>query len=64
MAEMVKIAEIAKRLNLDGGTIRRLIARESEELGLVPMRGKADVLLLPERMPISSSPATRHDVAQ
>jgi len=46
MAEMVKISEIAKRLSLDMGTVRRLIARESEELGLKLTRGKSDALLL------------------
>jgi hypothetical protein len=34
MAERVSIAEIATKLNLDTTTVRRLIARESEELGL------------------------------
>lgn len=46
MAEMVKIAEIAKRLGVDISTVRRLIAKESEVLKLQLQRGKADILLL------------------
>lgn len=46
MAEMLGIAEIAKRLNLEGTTVRRLIARESESLGLQVHRGKGDKTLL------------------
>lgn len=34
MPEMVKIAEIAKRLQVDLTTVRRLIARESDTLQL------------------------------
>lgn len=39
MASMVGIAEIAKRLKVDSTTIRRLIARESEDLKLELHRG-------------------------
>jgi hypothetical protein len=46
MSEMISIAEIAKKLNLDTSTIRRLIARESETLKLELHRGKAERLFL------------------
>lgn len=46
MAEMVGIPELAKRLNVDSTTVRRLIARESEALQLQLHRGKGDRLLL------------------
>jgi len=46
MSEMVGIPEIAKRLSLDGGTVRRFIARENESLKLTLLRGKGDKLLL------------------
>jgi hypothetical protein len=46
MAEMVGIAEIAKRLKLDLTTVRRMIARENETLALELHRGKGDKLLL------------------
>lgn len=46
MPEMVKIAEIAKRLQVDLTTVRRLIARESDTLQLKLHRGKGDKLLL------------------
>lgn len=46
MAEMVGLAEIAKRLNVDSTTVRRLIARESDALNLEVHRGKGDKLLL------------------
>lgn len=46
MAEMVGISEIAKRLKLDDGTVRRLIAREGDTLGLELHRGKGIKLLL------------------
>ena len=43
---MVGIPEVAKRLSLDGGTVRRFIARENETLKLTLVRGKGDKLLL------------------
>jgi hypothetical protein len=46
MSEMVSIPEIAKRLKVEGGTVRRFIARENEELGIVLHRGKSDKLLM------------------
>lgn len=46
MAEMVGIPEIAKRLKMDSSNVSRLIARESENLGLELHRGKGDKLLL------------------
>lgn len=46
MAEMIGIPDIAKRLGVDGGTVRRLIARENETLQLTIHRGKGDRLLL------------------
>lgn len=46
MPEMVTVAGIAKRLNLDQRTVGRLIAREKEALQLTLHRGKADKRLL------------------
>jgi len=46
MADFIGIAEIAKRLGVESTTVRRLIARESEALGLILHRGKGDKLLL------------------
>ena len=46
MGEMIGMPEIAKRLKVDSGTVRRLIARESESLQLKLHRGKQDRLLL------------------
>ncbi len=46
MAEMVGLAEIASRLNLDNRSVRRLIARESETLEIEIHRGKGDKVLL------------------
>ena len=46
MPEMVSIPELANRLKVDGGTVRRFIAREKEELGIELHRGKGDKLLL------------------
>jgi T5orf172 domain-containing protein len=43
---MVTISEIAKRIGVDTTTVRRLIAKESEALGLALQRGKGDRLLL------------------
>jgi hypothetical protein len=40
------MVEIAKRLKIDSGTVRRLIARESESLQLTVLRGKQDRLFL------------------
>lgn len=46
MPELVGIPEVARRLSLDGGTVRRFIARENETLKLNLVRGKGDKLLL------------------
>lgn len=47
MAEMVGLAELAKRLGMaDSSGARRLIAREGDSLGLELHRGKGDKLLL------------------
>ena len=46
MSEMVAILEIAKRLNVDATTVRRLIAKESDALKLEVHRGKGDKLFL------------------
>jgi hypothetical protein len=46
MPELLKIAEIAKRLGVDLTTVRRLIAKESDVLRLTLHRGKGDTLLL------------------
>jgi hypothetical protein len=48
MAEMMTLAEIATRLNIDTSSVRRLIARESETLELKVHRGKYDKVLLPQ----------------
>ncbi len=46
MAELIGIPEIAKRLGVDGGTVRRLIARENGTLKLTIIRGKSGYFLL------------------
>jgi hypothetical protein len=46
MAEMVALAEIAKRLNLEVTAIRRLVARESDTLKIEIHRGKGDKVFL------------------
>jgi hypothetical protein len=46
MPELVGLAEIADRLNLDNTTVRRLVARESETLNIAIQRGKGDKVLL------------------
>lgn len=46
MADMVGIPDIAKRLKLDGGTVRRYIARVGDTLGIELNRGKGDKILL------------------
>ena len=46
MADLVSISELAQRLNVDVITIRRLIQRYSPELGLVPTKGKQNVVYL------------------
>lgn len=42
MIETVTIPEIAKRIGVDMSTVRRLIAKEAETLGLTLQRGKQD----------------------
>jgi hypothetical protein len=46
MADMVRLAEIAKRLRIDLSTVRRLIAKEADSLKLTLHRGKHDRLYL------------------
>lgn len=46
MADMIGIPDIAKRLKLDGGTVRRYIARVGDTLGIELNRGKGDKILL------------------
>ncbi len=46
MADMVSLNELAKRLNIDSSTVRRMIARVGDTLGLEVHRGKGDKLLL------------------
>jgi hypothetical protein len=46
MANMVRLAEIAKRLRIDRSTVRRLIAKEGDSLQLTLHRGKHDRLFL------------------
>ena len=46
MPELVGLAEIGDRLKIDNRTVRRLIARESENLDITIQRGKGDKVLL------------------
>ncbi len=46
MPDMLGIPEIAKRLKVDSGTVRRFMARVCGELGLDLQRGKGDRWLL------------------
>jgi hypothetical protein len=46
MADVVRLAEIAKRLRIDLSTVRRLIAKEGDSLKLTLHRGKHDRLYL------------------
>jgi len=46
MPELIGLAEIAARLSVDNRTVRRLIAQESETLGIEIQRGKGDKVLL------------------
>jgi hypothetical protein len=46
MAELVSIWEIGKRLNIDGGTVRRFAARVGDNLGVQLQRGKGDKLFM------------------
>jgi transposase len=46
MTETIGVPDIAKRLGVDGGTVRRFIARENETLQLTLVRGKGEKLLL------------------
>jgi len=46
MSDMIGLAEIAKRLNLEVTAVRRMIARLGEELQLTPHRGKGSKVLL------------------
>ncbi len=46
MPELVGLAEIAARLTVDNRTVRRLIAQESETLGIEIQRGKGEKVLL------------------
>lgn len=46
MPELIGLAEIAARLTVDNRTVRRLIAQESETLGIEIQRGKGDKVLL------------------
>jgi hypothetical protein len=58
MPDVMAIADIAKRLNLDATAIRRLIAKESDALGFELRRGKGDRLLLSkEDVECPASPA-------
>jgi hypothetical protein len=45
MPEMVGLLEVAKRLKLDGSTVRRYIARMGDTLGIEQHRGKGDKIL-------------------
>jgi len=46
MAEMIGIPQIAKQLKVDGGTVRRFLARVGDTLSIELHRGKGDKLLL------------------
>lgn len=46
MADLIRLAEIAKRLRIDITTVRRLIAKEGDSLKLTLVRGKSDRLFL------------------
>jgi len=46
MADKIGIAEIAKRLNVESTTVRRLIAKEAESLQIEIYRGKGDKVFL------------------
>lgn len=46
MPELIGLSEIAARLAVDVRTVRRLIAQESETLGIEIQRGKGDKVLL------------------
>ncbi|MDD5058280.1 MAG: hypothetical protein PHQ60_10430 [Sideroxydans sp.] len=46
MPELIGLAEIAARLNVDNRTVRRLIAQESETLAIEIQRGKGEKVLL------------------
>ena len=46
MADMLGLAEVAKRLNLEVTAVRRLIAREGDALGIKTHRGKGSKLFL------------------
>lgn len=61
MAELMGIAEIAKRLGVDLTTVRRLIARETDDLKLTLHRGKgATSTSCPRMTQTGLSRATRH----
>jgi hypothetical protein len=46
MADKISIAEIARRLDVDSTTVRRLIAKEAESLHIEIYRGKGDKVFL------------------
>ena len=46
MSDLIGLAEIASRLNIDNRTVRRLLAQEAESLGIEIQRGKGDKVLL------------------
>jgi len=46
MSDMVKMAEIARRLSLDLTSVRRFIAKEGDSLQIEVHRGKGDKILL------------------
>ncbi len=46
MPEMVSIPEIAKRLKIDGSSVRRFIARVNDELSIELHRGKGEKLFV------------------
>ena len=46
MAELLGLGEIAKRMNVEISTVRRLLAREGDALGIKTIRGKGLKLFL------------------
>ena len=46
MSEHVKLSQIAERLSVDISTVRRVLPRVADELGIIPTKGKQNVIYL------------------
>ena len=46
MSEHVKLSQIAERLSVDISTVRRVLQRVADELGIIPTKGKQNVIYL------------------